>query len=169
MAEVWHHIAFRQGRNVDIWYQHVLDEGVYSISAIKHALYGLASVLPFAAMYANNDGDLDTGSEWLERNWQTLEPLKQCIAQLCSEAQRTATSQGAVGRKAKNLATQQLAPSDLLQVAEAARASYQAIKNQLHTSNTVPLSSVLDAYYTYIFALLYTNMVPVRYDNETTL
>ena len=62
MAEVWHHIAFHQRRNVDIWYQHVLNEGVYSISAIKHALYGLASVLPFAAMYANNDGDFDTAS-----------------------------------------------------------------------------------------------------------
>lgn len=163
MVDVWHHISFRQGKNMDRWYEHVINEGVYSIAAIKHALYGLLSILPFAAMYANTDGDLEAGAEWLERNWDRLSPLKESIAQLCSDAQRKATAHGVVGRKARKLADNQLQPSDLRKVVESARAHYQAIKNQMTSSNTVSLSALLDTYYTYIFALLYTTMVPVRY------
>lgn len=162
MSDVWHHISFRQGKNIDLWYEHIMKEGEYSIAAIKHALYGLASILSFAAMYANTDGDMEAGTAWLEKNAERLAPLKASIAQLCSEAQRKATSEGAVGRKARKLAENELSPSDLQQVVHSARTYYEAIKNQLVSSATVSLSTVLDAYYTYIFALLYTNMVPVR-------
>lgn len=164
MADVWEHISFNFGTNVDNWYIHVRDEGYYSNAAIKHALYGISCILPFAAMCANTTEDTPVREQWLAQNWAKIEPLQKSLSQLCTELQRTATAQGDPGRKARHLAENPLTVEDLRKVAAVAKVSYEAARLQQACKERPSLGSTLDAYYSYIFALLYTEMVPIRYE-----